>query len=269
MPPSEAAGCPVAAPRSGPAARPRAIIFDVDGTLAETEELHRLAFNGAFREFGLDWDWSPDLYRRLLKVTGGKERLAHYIAAHTPSRGAEMLERVAELHAAKTARYTALVETGPTVLRPGIARLIREARAEGVAVALATTTSPENVAALLRAAGREVEQAVGVIAAGDMVARKKPAPDVYHLALRMLELEAEECLAVEDSAAGVAAARAAGLPVLVTCSSYTDPGPLEGTLCALSDLGEADAPCRRIGGSAAADGPMVTLATIRRWMAAA
>ena len=159
-----------------------ALIFDVDGTLAETEELHRRAFNTAFAEAGLAWHWSRDAYRALLKTTGGKERITRFAAEAGLDPAAVP---VADLHRAKTAAYVALMAQGEIALRPGIADLMEQARAAGVALAIATTTTPANVEALCRAVfGRAAGEVFAVIAAGDEVVAKKPAPDVYLLALQ-------------------------------------------------------------------------------------
>ncbi|MGH8675995.1 MAG: HAD family hydrolase, partial [Burkholderiales bacterium] len=158
-----------------------ALIFDVDGTLADTEEAHRRAFNAAFRAHGLDWDWHPALYRELLRVAGGKERILHYIGRldlhETKSRPLE--EAAAEIHQTKTRRYTAMVEGGQVPLRAGVARLLAEAREAGFKLAIATTTSAPNVEALITAHfGTRGLELFGVIACGDAVRSKKPAPDI-------------------------------------------------------------------------------------------
>lgn len=194
----------------------KALIFDVDGTLAETEEMHREAFNRAFAETDLGWHWSPERYRALLSTTGGKERIARHAAVV----GARDLP-VAALHALKTKHYQNLMAEG-CALRPGIAALLTEARAQNLRLAVATTTTETNVDALCRAAlGCAAAEVFEVIAAGDMVAAKKPAPDVYLLALRQLGLSAAETVAFEDSANGVRAARAAGIPVVLSRGYYT------------------------------------------------
>ena len=196
----------------------RAIIFDVDGTLAETEELHRRAFNEAFAAAGLDWHWDRADYRRLLKVTGGKER----IAAHVAAAGVASPD-IPALHRDKTERYTALMAAGEIALRPGIAELIADARSEGLRIAIATTTSRPNVDALIRATmGADTGAIFDAVAAGDEVAAKKPAPDVYLLALHRLNLTAPEAVALEDSLNGFTSAHAAGLRCIVAASAYTD-----------------------------------------------
>lgn len=217
--------------------RIRAVIFDVDGTLAETEEAHRTAFNEMFSHFGLDWTWDCDLYRELLKVTGGKERMRHYAERKGLSAEALQPQTIADMHAVKTECYVALVAAGQCPLRVGVEKAIRHASEQGVRLAIATTTSHANVDALLTATlGPEGKDMFEVIAAGDDVPRKKPAPDVYHLALKRLGLAPSECVAIEDSANGVAAARAAGLDVWVTPSVYTSHESFERAARVLPDL---------------------------------
>ena len=211
-----------------------ALIFDVDGTLAETEELHRRAFNDCFAAHGLFWHWTQHDYRRLLKITGGKER----IAAHIAEIGSDpALVNVPALHAAKTALYTALMAERAITLRHGVQALIDEAQAKGIVLAIATTTSRPNVEALSQAIwGCAADSIFAVIASGDEVAAKKPAPDVYTLALQQLGLRPENAVALEDSRNGVLSARAAGLQVVVTPSAYTQDENFDGALAVLPGL---------------------------------
>jgi len=203
----------------------RALIWDVDGTLAETEEQgHRSAFNQAFAEQGQPWHWDEARYGGLLAITGGKERLLHAWQQTDPVAAAapEAAQQVAHLHARKTAIYLERVKNGAVVLRPGVGRLLRQARQQDVLLAIATTTTPANVRGLLTATlGASSLSWFACIAAGDQVARKKPSPDVYQRVLQTLGLPAEDCLAIEDSAVGAESARAAGLAVLITRSRYT------------------------------------------------
>lgn len=198
----------------------RALIFDVDGTLSETEEVHRRAFNETFAETGLDWNWSVEDYTWLLKTTGGKERMRAFrdhIGASCPSDA-----EIAALHSAKTARYGALVASRALTLRPGVAELIQAARQAGLKIAVATTTNRSNVDALCRACwGKEADEVFDVIAAGDEVMAKKPAPDVFDLAVERLGIDPSEAVAFEDSRNGVMSAQAAGLRAIVTPSRYT------------------------------------------------
>ncbi|MCB2175923.1 MAG: HAD family hydrolase [Actinomycetales bacterium] len=220
----------------------QALVFDVDGTLADTErDGHRPAFNAAFAAVGLDWHWDVDLYGSLLGVTGGKERIRHFCERHDPAflDRPDADEAIAALHAAKTRRYVEYVDAGRIGLRPGVARLVAEARAAGTRLAIATTTNPDNVTALLEAdLGPQAPGWFEVIGAGDVVPRKKPAPDIYRWVLDRLGLAPEECLAIEDSAVGLHAATAAGLPTVVTRSPYTAHDDATGALAVLADLAD-------------------------------
>ncbi|ACB25532.1 HAD superfamily hydrolase (TIGR01509 family) [Methylobacterium sp. PvP062] len=242
----------------------RALIFDVDGTLAETEDLHRQAFNRAFAELGLPWRWDEALYADLLAVMGGKERLAHFIDSAHPADAEALHARAPEIHARKTRAYGDLVAQHGLPLRPGIARLIAEARAAGIRLAVATTTSRPNVDRLLAANFPPGAAPFDVIAAGDEASRKKPAPDVFLLALAGLGIPASEAVAFEDSAAGISSARSAGLPVLATRSRYTESHRLDGAFSAVSDLGEPERPHRHLAG-VAWPGGVVDLAALIRW----
>jgi len=231
-----------------------ALIFDVDGTLADTErDGHRCAFNAAFTDVGLDWDWSEDLYGELLAITGGKERIRHYIERWRPA----FLERdrldgfIADLHRRKTGHYLEILKQGQIPLRPGVMRLLREARDVGVRLAVATTTTPENVATLLECSGGpDVPGWLEVIAAGDVVPAKKPAPDIYNLALEKLGLQAGACVGVEDSTNGVRSALGAGLcALLVTVNGYTRNEDFTGATLVTDGLGESGRPVEVLQGS--------------------
>ncbi len=212
----------------------KALIFDVDGTLAETEELHRAAFNQAFVAAGLDWHWDRTLYAELLAVTGGKERIR--FAIDRGARPALDASAIAGLHAAKTQHYTGGIAS--VALRPGIHRLLDAAAAAGMTLAIATTTSPANVDALLRATlGPDGPARFAVIAAGDCVPAKKPAPDIYRYALDRLGLSGSECLAIEDTIQGLKAARGAGVPTIITRSVYGGQDGFEAAAAVLDDLG--------------------------------
>mgnify|MGYP005840519923 CR=1 FL=1 len=203
-----------------------ALIFDVDGTLAETEELHRQAFNRAFAEAGLSWHWTVADYRRLLATTGGRERIFRFLEAVEPARARELGSHeapfVRALHARKTEFYARGVAEGAVALCPGIADLVARARGLGMALAIATTTSRANVEALLAAHPEALPvEAFAVRVCGEDTARKKPDPEVYRIALDRLGVAADRALAVEDSRNGVLAAKAAGLRVVAIPSLYS------------------------------------------------
>ncbi|TCK18582.1 HAD superfamily hydrolase (TIGR01509 family) [Thiogranum longum] len=246
------------------------LLFDVDGTLADTEEIHRQSFNKAFRQAGLDWEWSPALYAELLAVTGGKERIKHYLATHRQDfePPLKLDEYVAGLHAAKTDIYTRTMAAGDLPLRPGVLRLIEEARAAGLRLGIATTTTPANVTALLQHSISH--EAIGwfeVIAAGAVVPAKKPAPDIYHYAMQAMDVSPDECLALEDSANGLRAARDAGLETLITTNDYTRDHDFTGAVLVVDTLGEPDAPMTVLSGEPC-DKPCIDVECLHRLHAA-
>ena len=221
----------------------KALIFDVDGTLADTEEAHRSAFNAAFRDAGLAWHWSTATYAGLLAIGGGKERIRHYWDVVDPGAAAapDADAFIDTLHARKTLHYTRMAAAGQLALRPGILGLIREARAARLPLAIATTTTPANIDALLRAPlGSGWRGLFAAVCDAATTAAKKPAPDVYRAALAALDLPAAACLAFEDSANGLRAARAAGIPTLVTPTTYTSGQDFGGALLCLEHLGGVD-----------------------------
>lgn len=244
----------------------KGLIFDVDGTLAETEDLHRQAFNRAFTQLDLPWFWTPESYAELLKVMGGKERLLHFIEETQGDDAAVLSRRMPEIHGLKTRIYGQLVEAGGLRLRPGVARLISEARAHGIGLAVATTTTRPNVDLLIAQNFAKGDQPFDVIAAGDEAERKKPAPDIFSLAASRLGIDPSEGIAFEDSVAGIRSALDAGLSVLATRSRYTQSHRLDEAFSAVSDLGEPDAPHRHLSG-VTWPGNVVTLAALQDWHA--
>jgi beta-phosphoglucomutase-like phosphatase (HAD superfamily) len=223
----------------------KALIFDVDGTLADTEEAHRSAFNEAFRQHGLDWNWSKPLYAHLLRITGGKERLGAYIDSLelAPAEDRALRERIAAIHETKTYVYAAMVVAGEVTLRDGVERLIEEAAAANVQLAIASTTTLANIETLLRTTlGRHSLQRFAVVGAGDQVRNKKPAPEIYRFVLRELDRSVGECVAIEDSSNGLTAAKRAGLYTVVTPSYWTRDEDFSAADMVLPSLGSLSRP---------------------------
>lgn len=224
----------------------QAVIFDVDGTLADTERHgHRVAYNQAFEDLGAAWTWDESLYGDLLRVEGGTERLRHYLREYEPdfepNEGRAAF--VGAAHRRKNLHYHAMLGAGDVPLRPGVRRLIDEIRAAGLKLAIASSSLRANVRALLvNALAPDAETWFDAIVTGDDVASKKPDPDVYRRVLERLELTADRCIAIEDSENGCRAALAAGLPTIVTLSSYTHDHDFTGAVLVADTLGEPDRP---------------------------
>ena len=248
----------------------QALIFDVDGTLADTErDLHRVAFNCAFRQAGLDWEWDERTYGRLLKVAGGKERIAHYLRHDVPDTApeAEREHMARELHALKTEFHLGLLGGRAIPLRPGVERLLLDARRRGLRLAIATTTTAANVIAMLESAlGDGAFRWFEVIAAGDVVPHKKPAPDIYRYVLDALQLRASACFAFEDSANGLRSSTGAGIRTIVTPNAYTADEDFGGAFSIVRDLGEPNATGRHLGGYAPVRG-FIDTAQLAAWQA--
>jgi HAD superfamily hydrolase (TIGR01509 family) len=219
----------------------KAIIFDVDGTLADTEDAHRIAFNTSFAENNLDWNWDVALYDKLLKVTGGKERIKYYVESFLPdfSKPGDYDGFVKNLHLVKTAHYTTMLREGLIPLRPGIKQLITESNRAGITLAIATTTSPENVSGLLEVGlGKDWQKYFAANGCGDIVPNKKPAPDIYDWVLRELKLNPSECIALEDSNNGLRSALAAGIATYITINPYTCKQDFTGAAAVYDDLSD-------------------------------
>ena len=217
-----------------------ALIFDVDGTLADTELAHLAAFNQAFAQEGIAWQWDVPLYTQLLEVSGGKERMLHYwrqVRPDVTDLGNGVQATVARLHELKTAAYEQAVRDGAVQLRPGVLKLIEAAHAEGLRLAIATTTSAVNIVALLRRAiGPDWQRFFTVVEDASTAPRKKPDPMVYQQTLARLAVPAAACLAFEDSANGLMAARTAKLATIVTPNDFTAHHDFTGALRVLPDL---------------------------------
>ena len=218
-----------------------ALIFDVDGTLADTEMAHLAAFNHAFASEGMDWHWDVPLYTSLLEVSGGKERILHYWKTVNADiqdiDGGALQDTIDRLHAIKTAAYEQTVLDGAVALRPGVLRLMQSAFDEGLRLAIATTTSPVNIAALLRSAiGPDWASYFAVVEDASTAPKKKPDPQVYQQTLDRLGLPASACMAFEDSRNGLLAATAAGLSTVITPNSFTAHHDFSGALRVVPDL---------------------------------
>ncbi len=219
----------------------KAIIFDVDGTLADTEDGHRKSFNKAFAENGLDWNWDVALYDKLLKVTGGKERIKYFVSDFLTgyAKPENFDDFVKHLHGVKTGHYTAMLREGAIPLRPGIKQLIADARKAGITLAIATTTSPENVSALLEVGlGKDWADYFAANGCGDIVPAKKPAPDIYNWVLNELKLAPQDCIALEDSNNGLRSSLAAGIQTYITTNPYTCKQDFSGAAAVLDDLSD-------------------------------
>jgi HAD superfamily hydrolase (TIGR01509 family) len=250
----------------------QAVLFDVDGTLADTEALgHRPAYNRAFRKLGLQMRWGPKLYRRLLRLPGGRERLKHYVLHYRPDLGAEQAEVdadidawVAKVHELKSKYFRRRMRQGKVPLRPGVARVMREARREGLRLAIVTNASLKTLKPVLKyCMGPELAAEIDVIASGEEVVCKKPAPDLYRLAMRRLGVDAGDCVALEDSEMGLESAAAAGVAAVVTVNSDTIEQDFCEAALVMSSLGEPGAPARVLRGKLPGV-PWVTIDALRK-----
>jgi HAD superfamily hydrolase (TIGR01509 family) len=255
-----------------------ALVFDCDGVLADTERFgHLPAFNQTFREFGLPVQWSVEEYGRALRISGGKERMASLLtpafveAAGLPRDPAGQAEQVARWHARKTAIYTEMVAAGRLPARPGISRIIAEAQDGGWQLAVCSTSAEPSVRAILDvAAGPPRAARFDLVLAGDVVAHKKPAPDIYQLALEQLGIPTAEALVIEDSRNGLLAAAGAGLRCVMTVNGYTEAEEMGESVLVVSSLGDPGGEVTRVlaNRSAARPGAWITLADLEACLAA-
>lgn len=224
----------------------KAIIFDVDGTLANTEETHRQAFNTAFREFDLPYHWSKAEYTKLLSVSGGRERIYKFLQknGYDYKNDLEHLHNFSlAIHQRKSMIYRQKLESGHIPLRSGVKRLLDEAEDKKIKLAIATSTSLSNVETLLALnLGKDALQRFDAIVTSDIVVDKKPSPAVYQFALAEIGMDAENCIAIEDTINGNFAAQSAGLKTVITTHAYTVDSEFNGACLVVNNLGEPDAP---------------------------
>jgi HAD superfamily hydrolase (TIGR01509 family) len=244
-----------------------ALIFDCDGVLADTERYgHLPSFNETFREFGLPVQWSEAEYGEKLKIAGGKERMASMLSpefiaqANLPTDPGEQKKMIAEWHKRKTELYKQYIREGCLPGRPGVHRIVQEAKEAGWKLAVASTSAEESVRGVLDyVMGKELA-AHFLVLAGDIVPKKKPAPDIYLLALEKLDISPDDSLIIEDSRNGLLAAVGARVRCVVTLSSYTWEEDMSEALLVVSDLGEPDAPMQVVANrSKAQPGKCITL----------
>jgi HAD superfamily hydrolase (TIGR01509 family) len=244
---------PVIKPQTGrdvEAGAARALIFDCDGVLADTErDGHRVAFNKAFAAKGLAIDWDVELYGKLLEISGGKERMMHYFDQYgwpctalvqgwpddVPDRDAF----IKELHKLKTDFFMQIIESGQLPLRPGVARIVDEAIAANIILAVCSTSDERSVSLVVeRLLGPRRKAYFSAILAGDVVSKKKPDPEIYNLASQRLKLEPDQCIVVEDNRNGLLAAKAAGMHCIVTTNGYSKNEDFTEADLVVSELGD-------------------------------
>jgi len=220
----------------------QALIFDCDGVLVDTErDGHRVAFNQAFAEKGLDAEWDVSLYGQLLEVAGGKERMRHYFNANGwPDNIADRDDFIKGMHKLKTDCFMRIITSGQLPLRPGVARLVDEAIEGNVILAVCSTSNERAVTNVVeRLLGPQRRSHFAAILAGDVVSKKKPDPEIYNLAAEQLNLDPARCVVVEDSRNGFLAAQAAGMHCIVTTNGYTEHEDFSQADLVVGELGEA------------------------------
>lgn len=230
----------------------KAIIFDVDGTLANTEETHRQSFNSAFSEFGLDYQWSEEEYTDLLSISGGRERILAYLKSrnHTIKGDLTLRDFALRIHQRKSDIYREKVIAGHLGLRIGVPRLIAESRQQNIRLGIATATSHANVKTLLESnLGPNALSLFDAVVTSDIVKDKKPSPVVYQFALAELGLASDNCIAIEDTTNGNRAARASGLKTIITTHAFTIDNDFTGASLVLDQLGEPEMPFKAISGN--------------------
>ncbi len=232
----------------------QAVLFDCDGVLSETErDGHRIANNQAFQALNINAHWSVDEYRELVRVSGGKERLRYYFSKYPDKFPPKYLDDayISLIYREKTNQFLSLVSNGHLNLRPGVARLLKELKEHHIFVAVCSTSHESNVRALLeKNLGSDYESYVNAFCCGDIVPRKKPAPDIYLHCLNTYHLNPHKTVAIEDSENGLVAATTAKLNCLITQSVYTTEENFQGAALILDNLGDYNAPATQLTSSA-------------------
>ncbi len=228
------------------------VIFDMDGTLADTEEVHRQAFNLAFDDFNLDWHWSRKEYAELLVISGGRERMRQYALDQTDFKmPPDLDDYVAGIHKLKTSHYARMLVEGHVELRPGVRRILEECKDAGLRMAIATSSQLSNVTTLLdHNLPSDWQSWFEIIASCDIVEAKKPSPAVYQYVMGKMKVSPENCLALEDTRNGFLSGQAAGIQTVITTHYFTCNNDFEGAPLVVDSLGEPDDPFQIAGGDA-------------------
>ena len=228
-----------------------AVLFDVDGTIAETEEYHRKSFNESFKEFNLDWFWDEAIYKELINVGGGKERIMYHIKRAWP----EMLnyknlsKYIDSIHKIKNEIFEDFMKDMVIKPRKGVIRLINELKERKIRLAIVSSSSESNILNLFNNALKiNINEKFDIIAHGDITKNKKPSPEIYEWTLEKMRLPPQSCLAIEDSPRGMESALRANINVIVTPSILTSGEKFDGAKLVVSDLGEFDEPFQKISG---------------------
>jgi HAD superfamily hydrolase (TIGR01509 family) len=229
----------------------KAIFFDMDGTIIDTEkDGHRVAFNEAFARLGINAEWDVAKYHQLLQIAGGKERMKFFFQEEGKNYfpvGKLIDDFVQQLHLLKTEIFVSLIESSKLPLRPGIKRLMQEANEKGILIGICTTSNEKAVKAIVNSLLTGIK--IDLILAGDIVAKKKPDPEIYLLALQKTGLAGDEVLVVEDSENGLIAGKAAGIKVLVTVNEYTKNENMTGADAVVTSLGDENEKAQVLAGS--------------------
>ena len=228
-----------------------AVLFDIGTIISNSDEVHRQSFNEAFKEFGLKWYWDEAIYKELVLVGGGKERIKYYIKRASPEllKQKNLVNYIQSIHKIKSQIYEDLLHDFKIEVRPGILRLLKEIKKNNLRLGLVSDTTEENLKNLFKKSLNVIPcDCFDVIAHGGCNLPKKPSPDIYYWALEQLKLPPNSCIAIEDYQRGIDSARGAGLNVIVTPSMYTTTNELRGASLIVSDLGEQNKPFKVIYG---------------------